>query len=358
MPLERRHCSRYTVQPARYAWLGSDQKVIVLNVGDYGIGILGPSAIKSDSDVELRITLDLNSSIFNARGKIAWANDSGGAGVHLQLREWQEYAQQWRSLSKRSVSTVQPVAPPATSATVPSAPEQLQTVNYADDERVLTQLRACYLQSVEADLEAERVRTVRIKYLAAITLAGLFCGGTVWLLRGRSPLFSSAVTPPSTASESQELTMSPTAATGSSAASSQSLAAAGSLPVIDAQSRAVFLEVLPGISYESGPNLVRFLVDLPEHLDLHAVALRNPDRIYFDVPTSAAWARPKSVDISNDFVRRIRVSPRDGGATRIVLDLKCSCTYRFQPSSGLRHRVQIEVWPHSVRRLPKGGRGM
>ena len=357
MPLERRHCSRCTIQPAGYAWLGSDHKAIVLNVGDCGIGILGASAIKSDSDVELRIMLDLNSSILNAKGKIAWANDTGGAGIHLQLPEWQEYAQQWRSLSKRSVSAV-PVAPPATSATLTSAPEQLQTVGDADDERVVAQLRACYLRSVEADVEAKLVRRVRIKYLAAITLAGLFCGGTVWLLRGRSPLFGSAITPPSTASESQQLTISPTAATRSSAASPQPPAAAVSLPVVDAQSRAAFLEVLPGISYESGPNLVRFLVDLPEHLDLHAIALRNPDRIYFDVPTSAARVRRKSVDMSNDFVRRIRVSPRDGGVTRIVLDLKCSCTYRFQPSSGPRHRAQIEVWPHLRHAIAQRWRGM
>ncbi len=340
MPLERRHCSRCTIQPAGYAWLGSDHKAIVLNVGDCGIGILGASAIKSDSDVELRIMLDLNSSILNAKGKIAWANDTGGAGIHLQLPEWQEYAQQWRSLSKRSVSAV-PVAPPATSATLTSAPEQLQTVGDADDERVVTQLRACYLRSVEADLEAKLVRRVRIKYLAAITLAGLFCGGTVWLLRGRSPLFGSAIT-----------------ATRSPAESPQPPAAAVSLPLVDAQSRAAFLEVLPGISYESGPNLVRFLVDLPEHFDLHAVALRNPDRIYFDVPTSASRVRRKSVDMSNDFVRRIRVSPRDGGVTRIVLDLKCSCTYRFQPSSGPRHRAQIEVWPHLRHAIAQRWRGM
>ena len=182
MPLERRHCPRCTLEPAGYAWLGSDHKAIVLNVGDCGIGILGSSAIKSDSDVELRIMLDLSSSILNAKGKIAWANDTGGAGIHLQLPEWQEYAQQWRSLS-RSVFAV-PVAPLATSATLTSAPEQLQTVGYADDGRVVTQLRACYLRSVETDLEAKLVRRVRIKYLAAITLAGLFCGGTVSLLRG------------------------------------------------------------------------------------------------------------------------------------------------------------------------------
>jgi AMIN domain len=159
------------------------------------------------------------------------------------------------------------------------------------------------------------------------------------LLRGRLPLFGSATT-----------------ATRSLTASQQPPAGAVSSPVLDAQSRAAFLEVLPGISYESGPNVVRFLVDVPEHFDLDAVALRNPDRIYFDVPTSAARVR-KSVDMSNDFVRRIRVSPRDGGVTRIVLDLKCSCTYRFKPSSGPRNRVQIEVSPqrtHAPTRAPVG----
>jgi hypothetical protein len=232
-----------------------------------------------------------------------------------------------------------PVAPPATSATLTSAPSNCKQSPMADDDRLVTQLRACYLRSVEADLAAKLARRVRIKYLTAITLAGLFLGGTVWLLRGKLPLFGSATT-----------------ATRSLTASQQPPAGAVSSPVLDAQSRAAFLEVLPGISYESGPNVVRFLVDVPEHFDLDAVALRNPDRIYFDVPTSAARVR-KSVDMSNDFVRRIRVSPRDGGVTRIVLDLKCSCTYRFKPSSGPRNRVQIEVSPqstHAPTRAPVG----
>ncbi len=330
MPLERRHGSRSTIQPAGYAWLGSDHKAIVLNVGDSGIGILVSSAIKSESDIELRIMLDLNSSILNAKGRIAWANDTGKAGIHLPLPEWQEYVRRWRSLSKKS-ALASPVVPPATSETRPSALQQLQTVSDADDERVVSQLRACYLRSVEADLEAKLVRRVRIKYLAGITLAGLFLGGTVWLFRDRSPLFGSAIT--------------------ATAASPQLPAAAISLPVVDAQSKAAFSEILPGISYESGPSLIRFVVEVPEHFDLHPVALRNPDRLYFDVPTSTAWVRSKSVDMSNDFLRRIRVSPRDGEVTRVVLDLKYSCTYRFQRLSGPRPRVQIEVRPrlgHSI----------
>jgi hypothetical protein len=329
MPLERRHGSRSAIQPAGYAWLGSDHKAIVLNVGDSGIGILVSSAIKSESDIELRIMLDLNSSILNAKGRIAWANDTGKAGIHLPLPEWQEYAQRWRLLSKKA-ALAGPVVPPATSATLTPALQQLQTVGDADDERVVSQLRACYLRSMEADLEAKLVRRVRIKYLAAITLVGLFLGGTIWVLGDRSPLFGSAIT--------------------ATEASPQPPAAAVSLPVVDAQSKAAFSEILPGISYESGPNLIRFVVEVPEHFDLRPVALRNPDRLYFDVPTSTAWVRRKSVDMSNDFLRRIRVSRRDGEVTRVVLDLKYSCTYRFQRLSGPRPRVQIEVRPrlHSI----------
>jgi hypothetical protein len=210
-----------------------------------------------------------------------------------------------------------------------SAPEHLSAMPHY--ERVVTELRACYQSSEDEDPEVKLVRRGRIKYLARHHLGWPVLWGTVWFLRGRSPLFGSAIR-----------------ATRSTVASPQPAPAAVSLPVVDAQSRAAFSEVLPGISFECGPNLARFLVDLPEHLDLHAVALRNPDRIYFDVPTSAAPVRPKSVDMSNEFLRRIRVSPRDGGVTRIVLDLKCSCTYRFQPSSGPRHRLQIEVWPQST----------
>ena len=176
MPLERRHCSRCTIQPAGYAWLGSDHKAIVLNVGDCGIGILGSSAIKSDSDVELRIMLDLSSSILNAKGKIAWANDTGGAGIHLQLPEWQEYAQQWRSLSKRSVFAV-PVAPPATSVTLTSAPSNCKQSPMADDDRVVTQLRACYLRSVEADVEAKLVRRVESNISPPSSWLACFVGG-------------------------------------------------------------------------------------------------------------------------------------------------------------------------------------
>ena len=359
MRLERRYSSRSTVQPPAYAWLGSkgETTVLVLNVSDYGIGILGSSAIKSKSDVELRIMLDLNADTFNAKGKIAWADDTGEAGIHLQLQEWQEYAQQWRSLSARSVSAAQPLAPPATSAMLPSAPQQLQPVRGSDDERVVAQLRGCCLRGLEADLEAKRVRRVRTKGLAAIALAGLFCGATVWLLMGRSSLLSPVLTRPSNATQSPQPTVSSTAAAGSSV-SPQPAAAAVSSPVVDAQSRAASLEVLPGITYESSPDLVRFVIDLREQLDLHVLALTNPDRIYFDVPTSAVSIEHRSVNMSDDLVRRIRVSSRGGGVTRIVLDLKCSCTYRFQLSSSPRHRVQIEVWPRSVTRLPNRGRGM
>jgi hypothetical protein len=240
----------------------------------------------------------------------------------------------------------QQLVTPETLATLPSAPEQLPTLDHIDDERVITELRACWLSNLAADVEAERRRSVRIKYLAAITLAGLICAGTVWALRGRSSHIDSAKT--STASESSQATVSPSAATAPRVLPPRPPAPAVSLPVVDAQPSAVLSEVLPEITYEYGQNFARFFMDVPGHLRLHAIALRNPDRIYFDVPESAARVRHKSVDMNNEFVRRIRVSPKGGGVTRVVLDLKCSCTYRFQPLSSPRHGVEIEIRPPSA----------
>ncbi len=349
MPSERRHGSRCAVQPSAYVWWGSDHKAIIRNVGNEGIGILGSSVPKCDFDVDLPLKLVSKAGILNTRGRVAWTNDTGEAGIHLQLQEWRVYFQRWRCLNEKPASAVEPIAMQATSAALAStvlAPSQ--TVGDVDYEHGLRELRACWLRNLEADLEAERVRAVRIRHLAAITLAGLICGGTIWALRGRSSHFGSPSPPPSTASESPQPTASPTEATAAPVLSLQPPAPAVSLPVVDAQSRAALLEVLPGISYESGPNFARFFIDVREYLNLHAVALKNPDRIYVDVPKSAARVRHKSVDMNNDFVRRIRVSSRGGGVTRVVLDLKCSCTYRFQPPSGPQHWVQIEVRPRAA----------
>ena len=209
----------------------------------------------------------------------------------------------------------------------------------ANIERALRKLRACRLRSLGVDLEAERVRAARIRYLAAITLAGLICGGIVLAVRGRSSPIDPAKTKPSTASESSQATVSPSAATAPSVLSPPAVPAVSS-PIVDAQPRTVLSEVLPGITYEHGQNFARLFMDVPGNLRLRAIALKNPDRIYFDVPNSGTRVRHKSVDLNNEFVRRIRVLPTGGGDTRVVL-------------SSPRHGVEIDIRPRSaaIRRL-------
>ena len=94
MPSERRHTSRFAVEPPGCVQLASDDEGIILNVSDDGIGIAWSSAHKHDCDVDLAITLSRDIGTLCTRGKIAWTMGSGEAGIHLQRQEWREYIQQ------------------------------------------------------------------------------------------------------------------------------------------------------------------------------------------------------------------------------------------------------------------------
>jgi hypothetical protein len=347
MPSERRHCRRYPVQAAAYAWLGDDYKAIIQNVGSGGVRIRGSSAINPDCELEIRIVLDTNTGVLETKGRVVWVSESGEAGIQLPLEEWQDYLRYWHSHAEDPAAAIEQLDTPAISAMLPSDPEQLQAVAEADNESALRQLRECWLRSLEADLEAERVWAVRRKYLAAIALTGLICAGSLWALRDRWLHFERASTRPNTSTVSE--TPQPTvlaADTAPAAPSPKPSPAAASLAV--GTSRMRLLEVLPGISYESGSNFARFFIELGEQQKLHPVALKNPDRIYFDIPKSVVRVSHKSVEMRNDFVQRMRVSERGDGLTRVVLDLKCSCSYRVQPASGRPHWLQIEVKPRST----------
>ncbi len=333
MHSERRHSRRYTIQPSGHVSSGSDQEVIIQNICDEGIGILSRSALNCGSEVELQIRVGADT--LKTWGKVSWANDVGEAGIHLlECQQWQEYFQQWRSLIEEPAHAAEPLA-------TPTGFEPTQTSACADDERVFNELRTCFRRSLEADLATERVR-VRARYLAEITLMAFLCTSGVWTLVGRLSHFGPANTRPGITSESSQPVPSPTGAVAPAVVFAAGLARPLS---VGAQSSTAMLQVLPGISYESGPDSAHFFVEVRDNLKLHVVALSNPDRIYFDVPRSNARLRSKSIAMHNDFVRRIRVAARSDHTVRIVLDLKCSCTYRFRPGPDSRHGVWVEVRP-------------
>ncbi len=336
MHSERRQCRRYTIHPSGHVASGSDQEVIIQNICDDGIGILSRSALKCGSEVELQIRVGADT--LKAWGKVIWASDVGEAGIHLlQFQQWQEYFQHWRSLIEEPAHAAEPLA-------TPTGFEPTQKLAHTDDERVFNELRTCFGRSLEADLEAERLRGVRARYLVAIALTAFLFTGAVWAFMGRLSHFGSANTRPRTISESSQ----PILATQIAVAPQVAFAAPPepALPrSVGAHSSTVLMQLLPGIRYESGPNFARFFIDVNDNFKLHAVALTNPDRIYFDVPKSNARLRRKSIAMNNDLVRQIRVSPRGEQLVRVVLDLKCSCTYRFQAWPDSRHGVRIEVRP-------------
>jgi hypothetical protein len=362
MPSERRHTSRCAVEPPGCVQLASDDEGIILNVSDDGIGIAWSSAHKHDCDVDLAITLSRDIGSLCTKGKIAWTTGSGEAGIHLERHEWLEYIQQWRSRIEASSFVLDPS--PATSQLLPAAAEQ-SAAGYPDDQRVVSELRACWLRNLEADVEADRVRSRRINYFAGIVLAAIICAGAFWvLLSGKSSGVDDRTIGSSTTSEpaepkpavplSESTPMFPQAlASGRQPPlTADPPSAAASLQTVGAPPSTVLLEVLPGISYETGPSFARFFFDLKEDLRVHTVALQNPDRIYFDVPQFQATLKQKSISLNNAYVQRVRVGQRDGGVTRIVLDLRCSCTYQVQQaSSGSGHQVEIEIRPGTTARL-------
>lgn len=215
---------------------------------------------------------------------------------------------------------------------------------------MLSESRAYWLRRLAADVDTQRARAFRIKCLVAFTLAALICGGPFWALRGNSPYFAAAVTRLSAVLEFRK----PLVARAAPKPVTQLPGTPGEASLANAaEPQTILLEVLPGISYETGPDFARFFFEVQEQQRIEAVALRNPDRIYFDVAQSNAGLSNRSVEMNNDFVRRIRVLQKDGRGTRFVLDLKCPCAYRLQqPSSNLRHGLELELRPPSEEPAP------
>ncbi len=92
--------------------------------------------------------------------------------------------------------------------------------------------------------------------------------------------------------------------------------------------------------------------------DLHAIdlvrtgKLRSPDRIYFDLQnrsreqgTLRRMKTQKTISIPGNLLTGVRVSQRQQGVTRIVLDLKRHCDFTYQTSPGPPSRLMVEIRP-------------
>jgi hypothetical protein len=112
------------------------------------------------------------------------------------------------------------------------------------------------------------------------------------------------------------------------------------------------LSSVVAIQYSSNPDSTRMAFDVQAMDLVQTGRLRNPDRIYFDLqvrgPEHVASKRlktQKTVNIAGNLLTRVRISQRKQGATRIVLDLKCSCDFTHQTSPGTPSRLMVEIRP-------------
>ena len=112
------------------------------------------------------------------------------------------------------------------------------------------------------------------------------------------------------------------------------------------------LSSIVAVQYSSKPDSARMVFDLRAADLVRTGKLRNPDRIYFDLQdrggeqgTLKRVKKQKTIGLAGNLLKNVRISQRNQGATRIVLDLLCSCDFTYQTSSGPGSRLIVEVRP-------------
>jgi len=83
------------------------------------------------------------------------------------------------------------------------------------------------------------------------------------------------------------------------------------------------LPAVTGIRHWSTPDYTRVAIDIDSEVKYEAGRVANPDRIFFDLPNTrlATNFGGKNLDISDSFLKRIRVAQYQPGYTRVVLEV-------------------------------------
>lgn len=114
--------------------------------------------------------------------------------------------------------------------------------------------------------------------------------------------------------------------------------------------------IVTAIRFHSRPEFSSIALELSSPVKYEIGRLHHPERIYFDLLNT--HAAPGLVSgsplVSGDrFVQRVRIGAKEGGITRVVLDLNCSCDYSWVISSSPPYRLIAEVHlPSSAMHAP------
>jgi N-acetylmuramoyl-L-alanine amidase len=89
------------------------------------------------------------------------------------------------------------------------------------------------------------------------------------------------------------------------------------------------LQLVTGIRHWSTPDYTRVAIDLEQEVKYEAGRVPNPDRIFFDLLDSklASTLAGKSFEVSDGFLRRVRVAQFQKGRVRVVLEVDAVSDY-------------------------------
>jgi N-acetylmuramoyl-L-alanine amidase len=89
------------------------------------------------------------------------------------------------------------------------------------------------------------------------------------------------------------------------------------------------LPLVTGIRHWSTPDYTRVAIDLEQEVKYEAGRVSNPDRIFFDLHDTklASTLAGKTFDVSDSFLRRVRVAQFQKGMVRVVLEVDAVSDY-------------------------------
>jgi hypothetical protein len=138
-------------------------------------------------------------------------------------------------------------------------------------------------------------------------------------------------------------------ATSPKAVTSQEANATADAPPAISSSQVPALATVRGLRHSTKTGFTAIVVDLDRPVSVRPAALRNPDRLYFDLlDTRIAEeltppSKIKTFDISDKLVSRVRMAQHESTVARVVLDLNCACQYAFVVSQSPPYRLVIDV---------------
>jgi N-acetylmuramoyl-L-alanine amidase len=108
-------------------------------------------------------------------------------------------------------------------------------------------------------------------------------------------------------------------------------------------------EGLPaGFEFRSEPSKAVLDIALAQRVTYQGFAIKNPDRLYFDLHgVDLVGPKGSSMDVKDGLVSRIRVSLHSGNLTRIVFDLHKAVDYDAVQTENPR-RLRIELRPKAA----------